>query len=390
MAEVTVQDVTKIYQDEKTHDQVMAVDHVSFTCSDGEFLVLLGPSGCGKTSTLRMIAGLEEISAGKVFIGKTLVNDLAPAEQNVAMAFENYALYPPLTVRENVVFPLKARGMPKVEIRNKLRDVVEVLDIGDILDRQPAELSGGQQQRVSLGRCIIRDADVYLMDEPLSHLDSELRLRTRGELKRIHELNKRTVIYVTHDQVEALALADRIAVMENGVLQQIGTPAQVYEHPVNLFVAGFIGELPMNLIDGRIVSDDGVPVFRSTDYVLSVRLPESFLASAKGFENKELVLGIRPHYLRVVRQKESAQYFGKVVIYESLGEEGVLEVEIEGCPLTLLTEPEHHLQPGDTVEVSVEWENAIFFDKESGQSLISHSEDHYNTSTVHHLPLTAL
>ncbi|UCH62656.1 MAG: ABC transporter ATP-binding protein [Fidelibacterota bacterium] len=374
MAEITVQDLTKIYQDERIHDQVMAVDHVSFTCNDGEFMVLLGPSGCGKTSTLRMIAGLEEISAGKVFIGKTLVNDLAPADQNVAMAFENYALYPPLTVRENVVFPLKARGMPKVEIQNKLREVVDVLDIGDILDRRPAELSGGQQQRVSLGRCIIRDADVYLMDEPLSHLDSELRLRTRGELKRIHELNKRTVIYVTHDQVEALALADRIAVMDNGVLQQIGAPAQVYEHPINLFVAGFIGEPPMNFINGTISTAEGTHIFSSFDYDLNIQLPESLMVSARGWEKKKLVLGIRPHHTHMVHEKEFAQRSGKVVIYESLGEEGVLEVEVEGCPLTILTEPELRLKPRETVGVSVDWENAILFDEESGYSLNSNGD----------------
>ena len=374
MAEVTVQDVTKIYQDEKTHDQVMAVDHVSFTCNDGEFIVLLGPSGCGKTSTLRMIAGLEEISAGKVIIGETLVNDLSPAEKNVAMAFENYALYPPLTVLENVIFPLKARGMRKVEIQNRLRNIVEILDIEDILDRRPAELSGGQQQRVSLGRCIIRDADVYLMDEPLSHLDSELRLRTRGELKRIHELNKRTVIYVTHDQVEALALADRIAVMDNGVLQQIGTPAQVYEHPINLFVAGFIGEPPMNFIHGTISKDEGMHMFRSSDYALNIELPESLLVSASGWENKKLVLGIRPHHTHMVHQQELAPYSGKVVIYESLGEEGVLEVEVEGYPLIVVTEPELRLQPGETVGVSVDWKDAILFDEESGQSLSSNGD----------------
>lgn len=371
MAKVTVQDVTKVYVDEKSNEQVLAVNRVSFTCDDGEFLVLLGPSGCGKTSTLRMIAGLEDINEGQIIIGETLANDLPPTERNVAMAFENYALYPPLTVRENLTFPLKACGMPKDDIHHRLNHVAELLGIVDILDRQPAELSGGQQQRVSLGRCIIREADVYVMDEPLSHLDSELRLRTRGELKRLHELNQRTIIFVTHDQVEALALANRIVVMDDGVIQQIGTPAQIYESPDNLFVAGFIGEPPMNFINGRINGDEGVPLFRSTDHALSVRLPASLPMSAKGFENKELVLGIRPHHFHIVHQKESAQYLGRVVIYESLGEEGVLEVEVEGCPLTILTEPELRLQPSEPVGVSVDWKDAILFDKKSGQSLSS-------------------
>ncbi|UCH10459.1 MAG: ABC transporter ATP-binding protein, partial [Fidelibacterota bacterium] len=369
MAKVTVQDVSKAYVDEKSREQVLAVDHSSFTCAEGEFLVLLGPSGCGKTSTLRMIAGLEDISAGRIFIGETCVNDLSPEERNVAMAFENYALYPPLTVYENITFPLKARGLPRDQIHASLQHIAELLDITDILDRQPAELSGGQQQRVSLGRCIIRDADVYLMDEPLSHLDSELRLRTRGELKRLHELNQRTMMFVTHDQVEALALADRIVIMDGGRIQQIDTPVRIYEHPSNLFVAGFIGEPPMNLIPGRIMSDDGVPVFRATDHPFSVRLPDNLSTTAKKYAKKDLVLGIRPHHLHVVDRDESGQYPGKVVIYESLGEEGVMEVEIEGCPLTLLTDPERHYHPGDTVGISADWEKAIFFDRASGQSL---------------------
>ncbi|MFQ5822800.1 MAG: ABC transporter ATP-binding protein [bacterium] len=373
MAKITVEKVNKIYQDEKTHALVKAVTNVSFTCNDGEFLVLLGPSGCGKTSTLRMIAGLEIISAGKIFIGEKLVNNLAPKERNVAMAFENYALYPPLTVLENIIFPLKARGIPKVKIEKKLKEVVEILDIGDILDRFPAELSGGQQQRISLGRCIIRDADVYLMDEPLSHLDSELRLHTRGELKRIHELYKHTVIYVTHDQIEALALADRIAIMDNGVLHQIGSPAQIYEYPANLFVAEFLGEPPMNFIHGMIPTTNGTSLFYSDDYNLKIQVPENLSKSLQGWENKKLVLGIRPHHIQLGPRQDFAQYQGEVVVYESLGEEGVLEVKVEGCTLTVLTEPELRLQRGEPLTISVDCRRVNLFDNKSGQSLFTNS-----------------
>ncbi len=373
MANVTLKNVAKYYQDEKTHVQVKAVDNVSFNCNDGEFLVLLGPSGCGKTSTLRMIAGLEEINAGMIFIGDKFVNDLPPKERNVAMAFENYALYPPLTVLENIIFPLKARGIPGNEIDQKLKEVVEILDIKDILDRRPVELSGGQQQRVSLGRCIIRDADVYLMDEPLSHLDSELRLRTRGELKRIHELYKRTVIYVTHDQIEALALADRIVIMDNGVLQQIGTTDQVYECPANLFVAGFIGEPPMNFIYGTITTTDETHIFCSNDYALKIQIPENLPESVRGWKNKNLVLGIRPHHIHLGPRQEFPQYLSEVVLYESLGEEGVLEVKVEDCPLIVLTEPELRLQPGETLTISVDWSKMNLFDEQSGQSLFYNS-----------------
>jgi multiple sugar transport system ATP-binding protein len=243
MAELRLEHVDKTYK-----GGVQAVKDLNLTVQDGEFLALLGPSGCGKTSTLRMIVGLEEITSGQLFIGDRLMNKLEPNDRNVALAFETYALYPPLSVRENIAFCLRARSLPRDEIGRRVEDVAEMLDITDILDRKPAELGGGQKQRVSLARALVRDPDVFLMDEPLSHLDAAQRAHMRVELKRLHAETGRTTILVTHDQLEAVAMAERIAVMNLGILQQVGTFNDVYNHPVNEFVAGFIGEPPMNFL----------------------------------------------------------------------------------------------------------------------------------------------
>ena len=370
MAKIRCENIKKIYKSKSKSAQVLAVNDVSLMCKDGEFLVLLGPSGCGKTSTLRMIAGLEEIDDGKIYIGDELCNDLSPKERNVAMAFENYALYPPLTVAENLIFPLKARGVPKAEINENLRRVVEMLKIEDILDRRPGELSGGQQQRISLGRCIIRDSNVYLMDEPLSHLDSELRLHMRGELKRIHEFGNLTIIYVTHDQIEALALADRIAVMDNGRLQQIGTPEQIYEHPANIFVAGFIGEPSMNFIQGELDFENGSVLFKTSEKNFPFHLPHTFHRFLDHYRHKKLVLGIRPQYLHLIKNDGELQYHAVVVMYESLGEEGVLEVSFnDDFDLLVLTEPDLKMTPGSEVAISIDWQHANLFDPDNGLSL---------------------
>ena len=255
------------------------------------------------------------------------------------------------------------------EIAEKLEEVVGILGIDEILDRRPAELSGGQQQRVALGRCIIRDADVYLMDEPLSHLDSELRLRTRGELKRIQELHKRTVIYVTHDQIEALALADRIAVMADGLIQQIGTPEEVYETPANLFVAGFIGEPPMNLIAGSLCHTGTGAVFNAEGGGASLGLPEHLSVLGSKRDRAGLILGIRPQHIHLGNLPGSPGHQGQVLLYESLGEEGVLEVDVQGCTITALTKPGLSLMPLENVTLSFNMDTAILFDKESGHSL---------------------
>lgn len=317
-----------------------------------------------------MIAGLETINSGTIHIGDQCVNTLSPKDRNIGMAFENYALYPPLNVRDNLTFPLKARGCPQEEIEKRLKSVVDILGIDDILDRRPGELSGGQQQRISLGRCIIRDADVYLLDEPLSHLDSELRLRTRGELKRIHALYRRTMIYVTHDQLEALSLADRIAIMNDGTLQQIGTPREVFESPVNLFVADFIGEPPMNFIDGKISTEDDAYYFAAKYSSTKIPLP----VHQDAFRGKdiadEIMLGIRPHHLYLGEEKELPHFKATVKVYESLGEEGILEVDVSGITLIVLTEPDLHIRDGEDIVISLDVSAVLLFDKESGRSLL--------------------
>ncbi len=369
MASVSTQHVFKTYTDTTSSREVYAVRDLSLRCEDGEFLVLLGPSGCGKTSTLRMIAGLEDVGSGSIHIGEQCVNTLPTKARNIGMAFENYALYPPLSARENLVFPLKAKGFPAAEIEKRLKSVVDILDIGNILDRRPGELSGGQQQRISLGRCIIRDADVYLLDEPLSHLDSELRLRTRGELKRIHILFRRSMIYVTHDQIEAMSLADRIAVMNDGTLQQIGTPRDVFDNPANVFVADFIGEPPMNFMEGEITADDDTLCFAAVPSGIRIPLPVRWKSVLKRAVPDGLVLGIRPHRI-VLGERPGLPFFqGRVNVYESLGEAGILEVDLAGIPMVVQTESDLPIQDGEKIVVSMDISTVVLFEKESGRAI---------------------
>src|ERR1700730_4634821 len=249
MAEVVLDDVVKAFGD------VIAVDHVSFTIEDGEFIALVGPSGCGKTTTLNMVAGLIELTSGTITIGGRVVNDLDPKDRDIAMVFQNYALYPSKSVGENLAFPLQMRKVPKAEIEARVKRAAEMLSITQLLNRRPPHLSGGQQQRVARGRALARDPKAFLMDEPLSNLDAMLRVQMRTEIKRLHQELSTTVIYVTHDQMEAMTMADRIAVMSGGVVQQLGTPNEIYDHPANTFVAGFIGSPTMNFLSAAVGTD---------------------------------------------------------------------------------------------------------------------------------------
>src|SRR5437016_2121365 len=251
MAGVTLRNLTKTFK------SVVAVDNVSLEIKDKEFLVLVGPSGCGKTTALRMVAGLEEATSGEILIGDRLVNDVSPKDRNIAMVFQNYALYPHMTVYKNMAFSLKLRRTPKGEIERRVKAAADILGIGDLLDRKPKQLSGGQRQRVAVGRAIVRQPEVFLFDEPLSNLDAKLRVNMRAELIKLHERLDATMIYVTHDQVEAMTMGDRIVVMRNGFIQQVGPPMEVYNQPQNQFVAGFIGSPPMNFLDARLVTDNG-------------------------------------------------------------------------------------------------------------------------------------
>ena len=286
MARVLLENITKKF------DEVTAVKDVNLEIKDQEFVVLVGPSGCGKTTTLRMIAGLEEITEGKIYIGDRLINDVPPKDRNIAMVFQNYALYPHMKVYDNMAFGLKLRGTPKKEIDERVKEAAEILEIMNLLDRYPKQLSGGQRQRVAVGRAIVRRPQVFLMDEPLSNLDAKLRVQMRAELQRIHRTLKATVVYVTHDQVEAMTLGQRIAVILNGQLQQLDVPLTVYEKPSNRFVAGFIGSPPMNFIKGTIGKKGEAYSFECESFKLDV--PRDVDHLLEEYAGKEVVFGIRP------------------------------------------------------------------------------------------------
>ena len=286
MAQVILKDLTKMFKN------VTAVNNVSLEIKDKEFLVLVGPSGCGKTTALRMVAGLEEATSGEIFIGDRLVNDVSPKDRDIAMVFQNYALYPHMSVYDNMAFGLKLRKLPKNDIQQRVSDAANLLGLGELLNRKPKQLSGGQRQRVALGRAIVREPAVFLMDEPLSNLDAKLRVQTRAELIKLHRRLGITTIYVTHDQVEAMTMGDRIAVMCDGLVQQVDTPLGLYNHPANIFVAGFIGTPSMNFLDAKIVKD-GDAYFIDGD-CFKVKVPEDKAESLKGYEGKEVTFGIRP------------------------------------------------------------------------------------------------
>jgi multiple sugar transport system ATP-binding protein len=367
MAEVRIEHLYKTYKGE-----VEAVKDLNLTIRDGEFLALLGPSGCGKTSTLRMIVGLEAITAGDLYIGSRRVNDLEPSERNAALAFETYALYPPLTVYENIAFCLRARKMAPSEIKRRVEEVARILDISDILERRPVELGGGQKQRISLARALVRDPDVFLMDEPLSHLDAAQRAHMRVELKRLHAESRRTTVLVTHDQLEAVAMAERVAVMNLGVLQQVGTFDQIYNHPANEFVAGFIGEPPMNFLPCVPFSEGGTTGLRATDGSFSIKLPAALGQKVAAQNLKQVNLGIRP--IDVVAKHSPGtngivEVEGRVYTYESLGEEGQLAAKIGSLDLLVVTPPSDEFDRDQPVWLGLQAERIHLFHGDTGMAL---------------------
>lgn len=366
MAELRLVHIDKTYK-----GGVEAVKDLNLTVADGEFLALLGPSGCGKTSTLRMIVGLEEITGGEMYIGNRLVNKLAPNHRNVALAFETYALYPPLTVYENIAFNLRAKKVPPAEIDRRVRAVAAMLEITDILNRTPAELGGGHKQRISLARALVRNPDVFLMDEPLSHLDAAQRSHMRVELKRLHAETKSTTILVTHDQLEAVAMAERIAVMNFGVLQQVGTFEEVYNHPVNEFVAGFIGEPPMNFLPCRPQSEGGQLFLISADSRFRLLVPDLLCSRLDRAGIQQVDLGIRPVHIEVLEQPGTGpgEVQGVVSTYESLGEEGQLAVSIGAAALLVVTPPELSLRRGDIVHLRLRAGQIHLFDAKTQAAL---------------------
>ena len=344
---------------EYTDEGVVAVSDFNLTIADKEFIVLVGPSGCGKSTTLRMIAGLEDISSGEIYIGDKLVNDVAPKDRDIAMVFQNYALFPHMTVYENMAFSLKMRHTPKDIIDKKVREAAEILGITEYLDRKPKALSGGQRQRVAIGRAIVREPKVFLMDEPLSNLDAKLRNQMRAEIIKLRRKVDTTFVYVTHDQTEAMTMADRIVVMKDGYVQQIGTPKDVYFNPRNMFVAGFIGEPPMNFL--RRVVEKGCIKVGEASFDLSKRLGER----AADYEGKEIVFGFRPEAIVLGAQENAYTTAGMVELTEMLGDNANVYLDIDENKAILKVSP-HEIPANDTkVTFSIPYESVYLFDAET-------------------------
>src|SRR5213595_3161049 len=321
MAEIIFDNVTKTYA-----DGFLAVYGLNLDVQDGEFVVFVGPSGCGKTTALRMLAGLEEISGGEIRIGDRVVNNLPPGARDVAMVFQNYALYPHMTVAENIGFSLRMHKVPKPVQRERIQETARIIGLEDHLNRKPRQLSGGQRQRVAMGRAIVREPQVFLMDEPLSNLDAKLRVQMRAEISRIQRQLKVTTVYVTHDQVEAMTMGDRVAVMRRGVLQQFDEPQRLYDAPTNLFVASFVGSPPMNIFEATVEADGTQLVFGETRLELGGHL-------LRDYSGRRLVVGIRPEEVREASGWDGARVHGRVLLVEALGAEQLIHIEIAASPL---------------------------------------------------------
>jgi multiple sugar transport system ATP-binding protein len=393
MAAIELVHLGKVYGNDFT-----AVRDLNLDVAEGEFMVLVGPSGCGKTTALRMIAGLEEITSGEIRIGGKVVNDLAPRDRDIAMVFQNYALYPHKNVYENLAFGLRMRKVPKDEQKRRVDEIARILGLGDMLQRRPAQLSGGQRQRVAMGRAIVREPKAFLMDEPLSNLDAKLRVQMRAEISRIQQALKVTTVYVTHDQVEAMTMGHRVAVMRDGELQQVATPQRLYDAPANLFVASFVGSPPMNLFEASVERDNGRLVCRVGDTELE--LPADVSAARPSLTNyvgRRVAIGIRPEDVREAAGWDGDRLRGRILLVESLGSEQLVHIEITAAPLarsdlvdttaqppgpslgvddaersvTLLGRFDRHLllTPGEAVEVAIDPRLLHFFDLETGVAI---------------------
>ena len=369
MASVTLKNVYKIYS-----GGVTAVTDFCLDIEDKEFIILVGPSGCGKSTTLRMIAGLEEISKGELYIGGQLANDVAPKDRDISMVFQNYALYPHMTVYDNMAFGLKLRKTPKDEIKRRVEEAARILDISHLLDRKPKALSGGQRQRVALGRAIVRDPKVFLLDEPLSNLDAKLRAQMRTEIAKLHKRLGTTFIYVTHDQTEAMTMGDRIVVMKDGFIQQVDTPQNLYDLPVNEFVAGFMGSPQMNFVDATLVKE-------GADYSVSfgatkVKVPANKVNSEiANYVGKEIVFGIRPEDVHdepeFIEKHPETRTTADVEVTELMGAETYLYLNCEGNALTARVEPTSTAKTGDKITIAFDMNKMHLFDKETEKTILN-------------------
>ncbi len=374
MAGLSLKDICKVYP-----GGVTAVSNFNLEIEDNEFIIFVGPSGCGKSTTLRMIAGLEEITSGELYIGNRLVNDVPPKDRDIAMVFQNYALYPHMTVFDNMAFGLKLRKTPKEEIKRRVEEAARILDIEHFLDRKPKALSGGQRQRVALGRAIVREPKVFLLDEPLSNLDAKLRAQMRTEISKLHNKLKTTFIYVTHDQTEAMTMATRIVVMKDGLIQQIDSPTRLYDLPDNVFVAGFIGSPQMNFINARLEEDQDKKMY--VEFGTERRPYRFYLPKSKtnqrgitDFLNKQVVLGIRPEHIsddpEVVAAAEDGILECDVEVTEMMGVETYLYLTFAGNNLTARVKPTSKTREGDKVKIALDLDKMHIFDKETERAIV--------------------
>ena len=364
MSEVSCRRVVKVYD-----GGVQAVKGIDLDIADQEFVVLVGPSGCGKSTTLRMIAGLEEISEGEIWIGGDVVNDVPPRDRDIAMVFQNYALYPHMSVFDNMAFGLKLRKFPRDEIRRRVDEAARILDIQPLLDRKPKALSGGQRQRVAMGRAIVRNPKVFLFDEPLSNLDAKLRVQMRTEIKKVHQTVRTTTIYVTHDQVEAMTLADRVVVMNQGIIEQIGTPQDLYHNPTTRFVAGFIGSPAMNFLSCRVENGGAGPAVRVNDRIV-LPIPTARAARYAPYQGREMVLGVRPEHLFDYKEDGRPGYArldALVDVVEPMGMETMVHFFIDGTPMCARCDPSTPAAPGETLPLTADLNNMHLMEPSTGR-----------------------
>ena len=364
MASLSLEGIQKVYS-----NGFQAVKDFNLEIADKEFIIFVGPSGCGKSTTLRMIAGLEDISGGTLKIDGKVMNNVEPKDRDIAMVFQNYALYPHMTVYDNMAFGLKLRKVPKDEIDKKVREAARILDLEKLLDRKPKALSGGQRQRVAMGRAIVRKPKVFLMDEPLSNLDAKLRVQMRIEIAKLHENLGATIIYVTHDQTEAMTLGTRIVVMKDGVVQQVDTPQNLYQKPGNLFVAGFMGSPQMNFLDAVISEKGGNLIAKVGEHELVIPAAKAKALKDGGYVGKTVVLGIRPEDIHdsqmFIEASPSVPMTSTVKVYELLGAEVFLYFDVNGTQVTARVDPRTNSKTGDTIKFAFDMEKSHFFDKET-------------------------
>lgn len=366
MASLSLKNIHKVYD-----NGFVAVRDFNLEIEDKEFIIFVGPSGCGKSTTLRMIAGLEDITSGELWIGDRLVNDVEPKDRDIAMVFQNYALYPHMSVYDNIAFSLKIKKVPKEEIDRLVHEAAQILDIEHLLDRKPKALSGGQRQRVAMGRAIVRSPKVFLMDEPLSNLDAKLRVQMRLEISKLHQRLQTTIIYVTHDQTEAMTLGTRIVVMKDGVIQQVDSPETLYNQPNNMFVAGFIGSPQMNFIDTQVVKVGSDVVLTFGNNAIKVSEARGKALIENGYEGKTIVLGIRPEDIHdeqiFLSQSPDTVVDAEIKVYEMLGAEVFLYFSLDQYEITARVNPRTTARPGDTMKVAFDASKIHLFDKETEQ-----------------------